>query len=241
RRRSTPRAPATTEPYTLSLHDALPISGQPRSTGAPVAHPRPQVRGAFQARQSDSQAENPHPAATTSEQAPAPTKQCSQRGPSGPSLGRETFRRAENRREVPSSVSAGHGTFAGSGRWCERAGRTSWHVSRILCPRTCRGWRPSISAYRCRQAPAVYPQASDGPPSNACAGARTLPLDLAPGGVYQAAPVTRGAGGLLHHRFTLTRRPEPPGGLFSVALSRGSPRVAVNNHPALWSPDFPRN
>ncbi|EWM13836.1 hypothetical protein KUTG_04140 [Kutzneria sp. 744] len=31
-----------------------------------------------------------------------------------------------------------------------------------------------------------------------------------------------------------------PGGLFSVALSRGSPRVAVSNHPALWSPDFPR-
>ena len=30
------------------------------------------------------------------------------------------------------------------------------------------------------------------------------------------------------------------GGLFSVALSRGSPRVAVSNHPALWSPDFPR-
>ena len=29
-------------------------------------------------------------------------------------------------------------------------------------------------------------------------------LSLAPGGVYRAAPVTRGAGGLLHHRFTLT-------------------------------------
>jgi len=28
-------------------------------------------------------------------------------------------------------------------------------------------------------------------------------LGLAPGGVYQAAPVTRDAGGLLHHRFTL--------------------------------------
>src|SRR4051794_4019181 len=28
-------------------------------------------------------------------------------------------------------------------------------------------------------------------------------LDLAPGGVYRAAPVTRSAGGLLHHRFTL--------------------------------------
>src|SRR6478609_2532278 len=34
---------------------------------------------------------------------------------------------------------------------------------------------------------------------------------LAPGGVYLAFPVTREAGGLLHHRFTLTcpSRPEP--------------------------------
>ncbi len=31
-----------------------------------------------------------------------------------------------------------------------------------------------------------------------------LPLDLAPGGVYQAAQVTPSAGGLLHRRFTLT-------------------------------------
>ena len=30
------------------------------------------------------------------------------------------------------------------------------------------------------------------------------------------------------------------GGLFSVALSRGSPRVGVTHRPALWSPDFPR-
>jgi len=30
------------------------------------------------------------------------------------------------------------------------------------------------------------------------------------------------------------------GGLFSVALSRGSPRMAVNHHLALWSPDVPR-
>jgi hypothetical protein len=33
---------------------------------------------------------------------------------------------------------------------------------------------------------------------------RSSPLDLAPGGVYQATAVTCGAGGLLHHRFTLT-------------------------------------
>src|SRR5580700_7544463 len=31
-------------------------------------------------------------------------------------------------------------------------------------------------------------------------------LDLAPGGVYLAVAVTCGAGGLLHHRFTLTPR-----------------------------------
>src|SRR3954452_12249344 len=30
------------------------------------------------------------------------------------------------------------------------------------------------------------------------------------------------------------------GGLFSVALSRGLPRVGVTHHAALWSPDFPR-
>jgi len=30
-----------------------------------------------------------------------------------------------------------------------------------------------------------------------------------------------------------------PGGIFSVALSLGSPPVRVTDHPALWSPDFP--
>lgn len=61
---------------------------------------------------------------------------------------------------------------------------------------------------------------------------------LAPGGACRASPVTRTAGGLLHRRFTLTQ-PEP-GGRFSVALSRGSPRAAVSGHPALRSPDFPQ-
>src|ERR1700712_4745580 len=40
------------------------------------------------------------------------------------------------------------------------------------------------------------PAGSDGPPSNACAALRREPLGLAPGGVYLATPVTRGAGGL---------------------------------------------
>ena len=66
---------------------------------------------------------------------------------------------------------------------------------------------------------------------------------LAPGGVYLAFPVTRDAGGLLHHRFTLTcclPVRHAAGGLFSVALACGLPRVGVTHHPALRSPDFPR-
>ena len=46
---------------------------------------------------------------------------------------------------------------------------------------------------------------------------------LAPGGVCLATTVSRRAGGLLHHRFTLTSAPKTGGGLFSVALI---PRVA---------------
>jgi hypothetical protein len=68
---------------------------------------------------------------------------------------------------------------------------------------------------------------------------------LAPGGVYLAFPVTREAGGLLHHRFTLTcfvplSKRREAGGLFSVALACGLPRVGVTHHPALRSPDVPR-
>ena len=46
-----------------------------------------------------------------------------------------------------------------------------------------------------------------------------LLFGLAPGGVYRAGAVTRAAGELLPHRFTLTAR--EGGGLFSVALIRG--------------------
>jgi len=73
---------------------------------------------------------------------------------------------------------------------------------------------------------------------------RPRPLfDLAPGGVYRADRVTPAAGALLPHRFTLTCAHPcgcAIGGLFSVALSCRSPRLAVSQHPALWSPDLPR-
>src|ERR1035437_7876756 len=55
--------------------------------------------------------------------------------------------------------------------------------------------------------------------------------------------VTPVAGALLPHRFTLTCATPGGaaiGGLFSVALSCRSPRLAVSQHPALWSPDLPR-
>jgi len=67
---------------------------------------------------------------------------------------------------------------------------------------------------------------------------------LAPGGVCRATSVSRGAGGLLPHRFTLASMTLPPwgrriGGLFSVALSVALRRPGVTWHPALRCPDFP--
>ena len=46
---------------------------------------------------------------------------------------------------------------------------------------------------------------------------RTL-SELAPGGVYQADPVTGAAGGLLHHRFTLAAAPAGRSRRFAVAV-----------------------
>ena len=49
----------------------------------------------------------------------------------------------------------------------------------------------------------------------------------------------RSRGGLLPHRFTLAVPVNRAGGLFSVALSLGSPPPAVSRHRVSWSPDFP--
>ena len=62
---------------------------------------------------------------------------------------------------------------------------------------------------------------------------------LAPSGVCRAPLVTEGA---VRSYRTVSPLPsaEASGGLFSVALSFESPRLAVSQHPALRSPDFPR-
>jgi len=108
-------------------------------------------------------------------------------------------------------------------------------VSRILC-RTSRR-RPSIWAQRCRCARAVYPER--------CGRAALLLLDLAPGGVCRAAAVARGAGGLLHHRFTLacaTPRRESSSAVCSLLhCPSGRPAWVLPSTVALWSPDFPRH
>ena len=59
---------------------------------------------------------------------------------------------------------------------------------------------------------------------------------LAPGGVYHAGYVT--IPPVRSYR-TLSPLPAKAGGLLSVALSFESPRLAVNQHHALWSSDFP--
>lgn len=77
-----------------------------------------------------------------------------------------------------------------------------------------------------------YPRTSGGPPLN------VLLFGLAPDGVYHAFSVT---GKAVSSCLAISPLPEAPasGGIFSVALSLGSPPVAVSDHPALRSPDFP--
>ena len=59
---------------------------------------------------------------------------------------------------------------------------------------------------------------------------------LAPDGVYHAFNVTIEAVSSYLAFSTLPRKLD---GIFSVALSVGSPRPAVNGHPAYRSSDFP--
>jgi hypothetical protein len=85
-------------------------------------------------------------------------------------------------------------------------GWTSWPVSRILFPDALRRSvrRPSISTRRRRRVLCGLPAGIGR------AALERLLSGLAPGGVYRATPVTRGAGGLLHRRFTLTPCADAP-------------------------------
>ena len=67
----------------------------------------------------------------------------------------------------------------------------------------------------------------------------SLPLfGLAPDEVYLAVSVAGNAVSS-YLAFSPLPWPEDPGGVFSVALSVGSPLLGVTQHPVLWSSDFP--
>ena len=124
-----------------------------------------------------------------------------------------------------------------------------WTVSRVLFRK---GLSPDAAriihlgdTLPCRSSTLTrVPGASKLVPSNGPSS--TAPLfKLAPGRACLAAGRPAVARGLLPHDFTLACAGERRsarlaiGGVISVALSLGSPRVGVTDFPALWSPDFP--
>jgi len=69
----------------------------------------------------------------------------------------------------------------------------------------------------------------------------SLLFGLAPGGGCLAGYVATAAGVLLPHRFTLADQSLPTDRQSTSLLpfTAGSLRLAVSQHRALWSPDFP--
>ena len=87
----------------------------------------------------------------------------------------------------------------------------------------------------------ALPQTSVRPTRDLVGGPPVSLSGLAPGGVCRAA---RSPGTLVSSYLTVSPLPvlrRAIGGLLSAALSVGSLRLAVSQHPALWSPDFPRH
>ena len=87
------------------------------------------------------------------------------------------------------------------------------------------------------------PDASSDLPENlGRAALERSPIRSCSGWGLPCLPCHQRSGELLPRLFTLTRHGAAlrnAGGIFSVALSLGSPPVAVSDHPALWSSDFP--
>src|SRR3984957_13024544 len=111
-------------------------------------------------------------------------------------------------------------------------------VGRVLCPAYA-GRRSSIWDCRCRQPRAAYPRASGGPPSNARAGNLQFPSWPCSGWGLPSRRSHLRRWWSLTPPFHPYPPAEPEGGLLSVALSRGSPRVGVTDHPAVGSPYLP--
>ena len=110
--------------------------------------------------------------------------------------------------------------------------------------RTCKPNSVSACAARIIHLPLALPRWSSNLPESSSGNGRSLAslFGLAPQGVCHAVAAHAGRGALLPHRFTLTsvRLRVRIGGLFSVALSVASPRLAVSQPAARRSSDFPR-
>ena len=114
-----------------------------------------------------------------------------------------------------------------------RSGRRSCAVDRQACKpssvsRRTAGRRSSIWDAGCPAPLAANPRTGRAP--------IVLLFGLAPGGVCRAPGVATGA---VSSCLTGSPLPRKRGGMFSVALSVGFPRLAVSQHPARWSSDFP--
>ncbi len=117
-------------------------------------------------------------------------------------------------------------------------------VSRVLCPGG--RLRPPGGGHSSRTSIAAglqraYPEARpDQPPRGTLWIPRYASLfALAPGGACRAADIAACAVRSYRTFSPLPDRFSRAGGLFSVALSCGSPRPAVGRRPVLWSSDFP--
>src|SRR5664280_1327571 len=115
-------------------------------------------------------------------------------------------------------------------------------IRRVLSSCTVTGARPTVIhlGYSLPSTSSDLPASSGGPPSNACC-LTLLQVGFAeplqsPGVLVVSYTTVSPLPRRLSGRSRMVHR----GGLFSVALSRGSPRVAVSHHLALRSPDVPR-
>jgi hypothetical protein len=100
------------------------------------------------------------------------------------------------------------------------------------------GWRSFIWAVRCRAAQAT--NSGSGVGVGAPAGCPAIHFRSCSRWGLPCPSCHQEGGVLLPHHFTLTLRAvaRTPGGLFSVALSFESPRLAVSQHPAQGARTF---
>ena len=126
--------------------------------------------------------------------------------------------------------------------------RSAFHLvrSRILCPvlgaHERSGPISRVLSWTTIYLRAPLPVLSSTQPERSAGHTMALLFALAPEGACQAAWSPRRWWSLTPPFQLFSHPPERAAGVFfSAALSVGSPRLAVSQLPALWSPDFPHD